>query len=245
MFQSTVAPSADRFRGRRGGSMRIAFPSEDEVAAKDFIGFAALSRTLFPPLCSRIVLKTTLTAGGTPRQRRMERRPPPLTFFRSSLVTMRGRQSLTAPSLLSPCSLRSRLRRPMRHGGGEERKKRFAERSLRAALPHEGASGLAVDTCCLCGNERCRPCRSKGTRHAQSHQHNSATERFPLRGEVSNHKGIFDERTPAAVKRSRRVGCIRIRPARRPGGGEVAVRPGPGVKPASRCTGLAGRYFQT
>ena len=167
---------------------------------------------------------------------------------------MRGRQSLTAPSLLSPCSLRSRLRRPMRHGGGEERKKRFAERSLRAALPHEGASGPAVDTCCLspvwntgclCGNERCRPCRSKGTRHAQSHQHNSATERFPLRGEVSTHKGIFDERTPAAVKRSRRVGCIRIRPARRPGGGEVAVRPGPGVKPASRYTGLAGRYFQT
>ena len=143
MFQSTVAPSADRFRGRRGGSMRIAFPSEDEVAAKDFIGFAALSRTLFPPLCSRIVLKTTLTAGGTPRQRRME--------------------------------------------GGEERKKRFAERSLRAALPHEGASGPAVDTCCLspvwntgclCGNERCRPCRSKGTRHAQSHQHYSTTERM-------------------------------------------------------------------
>ena len=138
-------------------------------------------------LCCRIVLKTTLTAGGTPRQRRMERRPP-LTFFRSSLVTMRGRQSLTAPSLLSPCSLRSRLRRPMRHGGGEERKKRFAERSLRAALPHEGASKPAVDTCCLspvwntgclCGNEHCRPCRSKGTRHAQSHQHNSATERFP------------------------------------------------------------------
>ena len=27
-------------------------------------------------LCCRIVLKTTLTAGGTPRQRRMERRPP-------------------------------------------------------------------------------------------------------------------------------------------------------------------------
>ena len=133
MFQSTVAPSADRFRGRRGGSMRIAFPSEDEVAAKDFIGFAALSRTLFPPLCSRIVLKTTLTAGGTPRQRRMERRPPPLTFFRSSLVTMRGRQSLTAPSLLSPCSLRSRLRRPMRHGGG-----RGAEEKVRGAEPSGG-----------------------------------------------------------------------------------------------------------
>ena len=40
--------------------------------------------------------------------------------------------------------------------GGEERKKRFAERSLRTALPHEGASGPAVDTCCLCGNECCR-----------------------------------------------------------------------------------------
>ena len=200
MFQSTVAPSADRFRGRRGGSMRIAFPSEDEVAAKDFIGFAALSRTLFPPLCSRIVLKTTLTAGGTPRQRRMERRPPAdlLPF----IARNHARQAKpAAPSLLSPCSLRSRLRRPMRHGGGEERKKRFAERSLRAALPHEGASGPAVDTCCLCGNERCRPCRSKGTRHAQSHQHNSATERFPLRGEVSNHKGIFDELFPPGTAR--------------------------------------------
>ena len=84
-------------------------------------------------LCCRIVLKTTLTAGGTPRQRRMERRPPPLTFFRSSLVTMRGRQSLTAPSLLSPCSLRSRLRRPMRHGGG-----RGAEEKVRGAEPSGG-----------------------------------------------------------------------------------------------------------
>ena len=144
MFQSTVAPSADRFRGRRGGSMRIAFPSEDEVAAKDFIGFAALSRTLFPPLCSRIVLKTTLTAGGTPRQRRMERRPPAAW----------------------QCGME----------GGEERKKRFAERSLRAALPHEGASGLAVDTCCLCGSGCCRPRRSKHIHPAQCYQHCSIIE---------------------------------------------------------------------
>ena len=106
-------------------------------------------------LCCRIVLKTTLTAGGTPRQRRMERRPPAAW----------------------QCGME----------GGEERKKRFAERSLRAALPHEGASEPAADTCCLspvwntgclCGNERCRPCRSKGTRHAQSHQHGSTTERL-------------------------------------------------------------------
>ena len=81
------------------------------------------------------------------------------------------------------------------------RKKRFAEWSLHAAKPPGGASEPAVDTCCLrpvwntgcpCGNERCRPCRRKGTRHAQSRQHNSATERF-LKGELSNHKGIFDE----------------------------------------------------
>ena len=83
-------------------------------------------------------------------------------------------------------------RMAMRHGGG-----RGAEEKVRGTEPgeaqlHEGASGPAVDTCCLCGNERCRPCRSKGTRHAQSHQHNSATERF-LKGELSNHKGIFDE----------------------------------------------------
>ena len=177
MFQSTVAPSADRFRGRRGGSMRIAFPSEDEVAAKDFIGFAALSRTLFPPLCSRIVLKTTLTAGGTPRQRRMERRPPAdlLPF-----VARNHARQAKPDRALAPLSMLATLAPPAANAawrGGEERKKRFAERSLRAALPHEGASGPAVDTCCLCGNVRCRPCRSKGTRHAQSHQHDSATER--------------------------------------------------------------------
>ena len=61
-------------------------------------------------LCCRIVLNIPLTAGGT-RVSAYGATPPPLTFFRSSLVTMRGRQSLTAPSLLSPSSLRSRLRR--------------------------------------------------------------------------------------------------------------------------------------
>ena len=132
---------------------------------------------------------------------------------------MRGRQSLTAPSLLSPCSLRSHLRRPMRHGGGEERKKRFAERSLRAALPHEGASEPAADTCCLspvwntgclCGNVRCRPCRSKGTLHAQSHQHNSTTERgssFPCTGFTRGEQGR--RRQCRAVLQKRR------RPARK------------------------------
>ena len=33
--------------------------------------------------------------------------------------------------------------------GGEERKQGLAERSLRAAKPHEGADEPAVDTCCL------------------------------------------------------------------------------------------------
>ena len=57
----------------------------------------------------------------------------------------------------------------MRHGrgGGEERKPCLAERSLRAAKQDEGASESDVDTCCLCGNMRCRlaagaePCASR------------------------------------------------------------------------------------
>ena len=85
----------------------------------------------------------------------------------------------------------------------KSRKKRFAERSLWAAQPHEGVSEPAVDTCCLisavairkapaspndcrspvwntgclCGNECCRSCRSKNTRLAQCYQHGSTTER--------------------------------------------------------------------
>ena len=52
-------------------------------------------------------------------------------------------------------------------GGGEERKPCLAERSLRAAKQDEGASEPDVDTCCLCGNMRCRlaagaePCASR------------------------------------------------------------------------------------
>ncbi len=51
--------------------------------------------------------------------------------------------------------------------GGEERKPCLAERSLRAAKQDEGASEPDVDTCCLCGNMRCRlaagaePCASR------------------------------------------------------------------------------------
>ena len=69
-------------------------------------------------------------------------------------------------------------------GSGVFRAKRKRERV--SAKPPGGASEPAVDTCCLrpvwntgcpCGSVRCRPCRSKGARHAQSHQHNSATVR--------------------------------------------------------------------
>ena len=111
--------------------MRIAFPSEDEVAAKDFIGFAALSRTLFPPLCSRIVLKTTLTAGGTPRQRRMERRPPAdlLPF-----VARNHARQAKPDRALAPLSMLATLAPPAanaawRGGRGAEEKVRGAEPS--------------------------------------------------------------------------------------------------------------------
>ena len=142
------------------GRARVVEKSRDGTAAQkttvsdDTLPPGGASRHDWPVPCCRIVLNITLTAGDTPRQRRMERRPPAAW----------------------QCGME----------GGEERKKRFAERSLRAALPHEGASEPAVDTCCLspvwntgclCGNVRCRPCRSKGTRHAQSHQHGSTTER--------------------------------------------------------------------
>ena len=90
--------------------MRIAFPSEDEVAAKDFIGFAALSRTLFPPLCSRIVLKTTLTAGGTPRQRRMERRPPPADLL--PFVARNHARQAKPDRALAPLSMLATLAPP-------------------------------------------------------------------------------------------------------------------------------------
>ncbi len=144
------------------GRARVVEKSRDGTAAQkttvsdDTLPPGGASRHDWPVPCCRIVLNITLTAGGTPRQRRMERRPPAAW----------------------QCGME----------GGEERKKRFAERSLRAALPHEGASEPAMGTCCLspvwntgclCGNERCRPCRSKGTRHAQSHQHYSAAERWP------------------------------------------------------------------
>ena len=89
----------------------------------------------------------------------------------------------------------------MRHGGGTEcergvfrakrkrervsatpieRHQKVAEERVRGAEPgeaqrHEGAGEPAVDTCCLCGNECCRPCRSKSVRFRQHAQPASAT----------------------------------------------------------------------
>ena len=40
-----------------------------------------------------------------------------------------------------------------------------------------GASEPAVDTCRLCGNACCRPCRNKAARHAQRRQHNQLSAR--------------------------------------------------------------------
>ena len=165
------------------GRARVVEKSRDGTAAQkttvsdDTLPPGGASRHDWPVPCCRIVLNITLTAGGTPRQRRMERRPPAdlLPF-----VARNHARQAKPDRALAPLSMLATLAPPAANAawrGGEERKKRFAERSLRAALPHEGASGPAVDTCCLCGKVRCRPCRSKGTCHAQSHQHDSATER--------------------------------------------------------------------
>ena len=59
----------------------------------------------------------------------------------------RRRRGRSEPGATSP------RRMVMRHGGGEERKQCFAERSPCAAQPHKGSSEPAVDTCRLspCG----------------------------------------------------------------------------------------------
>ena len=136
-------------------------------------------------LCCRIVLNITLTAGGTPRQRRMERRPPAdlLPF-----VARNHARQAKPDRALAPLSMLATLVPPAAkaawRGARSGQMSRGAEPS--EAQLHEGASEPAAETCwlspvrntgCLCGNIRCRPCRRKGTRHAQSRQHNSATER--------------------------------------------------------------------
>ena len=69
-------------------------------------------------------------------------------------------------------------------GGGTEEMSRGAEPLGGGAARRRRRSGCGCmtpfpvrNTGCPCGSVRCRPCRSKGTRHAQSHQHNSATVR--------------------------------------------------------------------
>ena len=151
--------------------------------------------------CCRVVLNVSLIAGGASAAafevcRRFRR-------SRAHCLAERG-------SRASRAEMTTRRRMVMRHG---VRARRFprktqagasvgkAARASSVRSRKKGSGDPAVDTYCLrpvrntgclCGNIRCRPCRRKGTRHAQSRQHNSATERF-LKGELSNHKGIFDE----------------------------------------------------
>ena len=64
------------------GRARVVEKSRDGTAAQkttvsdDTLPPGGASRHDWPVPCCRIVLNITLTAGGTPRQRRMERRPP-------------------------------------------------------------------------------------------------------------------------------------------------------------------------
>ncbi len=122
-------------------------------------------------------------ACGSPeaRAQRAMKRPPP-----HGHAAWRGARSAGAAFSAqnasgSECrqSRSSVFRRSRKKGSGDPAVDTYCLRPVR-------------NTGCLCGNIRCRPCRRKGTRHAQSRQHNSATERF-LKGELSNHKGIFDE----------------------------------------------------
>ena len=72
----------------------------------------------------------------------------------------------------------------MRHGGGEERKQCFAERSrvkrrftkAQASRPWIHAAFGPCGHGLPCGNEYCRLCRSKTIRPAQHYQHGSMTE---------------------------------------------------------------------
>ena len=81
-------------------------------------------------LCCRIVLKTTLTAGGTPRQRRMERRPPAdlLPF-----VARNHARQAKPDRALAPLSMLATLAPPAANaawrGRGAEEKVRGAEPS--------------------------------------------------------------------------------------------------------------------
>ena len=131
-------------------------------------------------------------------------------FFtpRGEYAQGRGRSVKNSVETILDCRRRERQRvwnddhppAESRHlGGGEERKKGFAERSLWAAQPHKGVSEPAVDTWCLIsavairkapsspndcrwpvwntgclyGNEYCRLCRRKTVRSAQRCQHGS------------------------------------------------------------------------
>ena len=77
----------------------------------------------------------------------------------------------------------------MRHGGGEERKQCFAERSrvkrrftkAQASRPWIHAAFGPCGHGLPCGNEYCRLCRSKTIRPAQRCQHGSMTEPFVLK----------------------------------------------------------------
>ena len=94
-------------------------------------------------LCCRIVLKTTLTAGGTPRQRRMERRPPAdlLPF----IARNHARQA-KPDRALAPLSMLATLAPPAanaawRGGRGAEEKVRGAEPSCGFAARRRKRAG--------------------------------------------------------------------------------------------------------
>ena len=83
------------------------------VTEKNFIGFAVLSTPLFPPLCCRIVLKNTLTAGGA-SVASLERRVP--AAWSCGMEGARSGSNVSrSGALVRLCRTRAQASRPWIH----------------------------------------------------------------------------------------------------------------------------------
>ncbi len=132
------------------------------ASTRPVLRYVVRDKSHLPPVFRQRALRfSVLLQNGAENgldRRRRERSGPGATTSRRMAVRHEGGDRTAAPQ--GPCPLPDSARPAGMESRGEERKKGHAERSLRAAQPREGS---------------CRPCRSKAMRHAQRHQHHSAT----------------------------------------------------------------------